>query len=194
MSRYSEKSTLTPLNSINRRNFIKTTLVGITGWSLMQSCNLEYTFSWRVLTLEEGELLDALVEQIIPTDEWPGARDAGVTNYIDQQLAGFLSDLLPQYQISLEKIQQSCKKRFSVNFEELGWDAQTRYLEKMETGKSDPEVWDQDEDKNFFQTLVRHTMQGFYGGARHGGNKKFISYKMLELDYPFIVGQNRYSD
>ena len=35
-------------------------------------------------------------------------------------------------------------------------------------------------------------MQGFYGSPRHGGNKDYASYRMLGLDYPNIIGQNRY--
>ena len=36
------------------------------------------------------------------------------------------------------------------------------------------------------------TMQVFYGAPRHGGNKNFMSYKMLGLDMPVVTGQNRY--
>jgi gluconate 2-dehydrogenase gamma chain len=36
-------------------------------------------------------------------------------------------------------------------------------------------------------------MQGFYGSPRHGGNRNYVSYKMLGLEYPVVMGQNRYS-
>jgi len=36
-------------------------------------------------------------------------------------------------------------------------------------------------------------MQGYYGSPRHGGNKDNMSYKMLKLDYPVVIGQNRYN-
>ena len=35
-------------------------------------------------------------------------------------------------------------------------------------------------------------MQGFYGSPRHGGNRNYVSYKMLGLEYPRVIGQNRY--
>jgi gluconate 2-dehydrogenase gamma chain len=35
-------------------------------------------------------------------------------------------------------------------------------------------------------------MQGFYGSPRHGGNRGFVSFRMIGIDYPRIVGQNRY--
>jgi len=35
-------------------------------------------------------------------------------------------------------------------------------------------------------------MQGFYGSPRHGGNRNYASYKMMGLEYPRLIGQNRY--
>ena len=42
--------------------------------------------------------------------------------------------------------------------------------------------------------IIKHSMQGFYGPPRHGGNKNYISYKIMDLDYPYVVGQNRYRE
>jgi gluconate 2-dehydrogenase gamma chain len=35
-------------------------------------------------------------------------------------------------------------------------------------------------------------MQGYYGSPIHGGNKDYMSFDMLGLDYPLNIGQNRY--
>jgi gluconate 2-dehydrogenase gamma chain len=37
-----------------------------------------------------------------------------------------------------------------------------------------------------------HTMQGFYGDPRHGGNRDRASWKMVGLSYPPIRGQEKY--
>ena len=37
-------------------------------------------------------------------------------------------------------------------------------------------------------------MQGFYGSPRHGGNRNYASYRMLGLEYPPVLGQNRYRE
>jgi gluconate 2-dehydrogenase gamma chain len=34
-------------------------------------------------------------------------------------------------------------------------------------------------------------MQGFYGSPRHGGNRDYLSYRMLGIDYPQVIGRNR---
>src|SRR5262245_60928028 len=48
--------------------------------------------------LEEGDLadLEAVTAQIIPTDSTPGAREAGVVQFIDRALASFLAPLAPE--------------------------------------------------------------------------------------------------
>jgi gluconate 2-dehydrogenase gamma chain len=40
--------------------------------------------------------------------------------------------------------------------------------------------------------LVSHTMEGFYGDPRHGGNRDRVSWKMLKLPYPPVRGRLHY--
>lgn len=178
-------------SNLSRRRFLALTFWGAGGLCLLSRCNLPSS-SWRVISDDEATLLDALVEQIIPTDEWPGAKEAHVTNYIDRQLAGFYSRYRETYRTSLAAIQQSSTKRFGKKFEELEYEVQTDFLKLMESGSlADDEWWGEGADRNFFNLLRDHTMQGFYGSPRHGGNYSNISYKMLRLDYPDVVGQDR---
>ncbi len=178
---------------ISRRHFISLSFVGIGGILL-----LSLPFSklpknqWRYLTNEEGILLDALAEQIIPTDETMGGRDAGVTNFIDKQLMGPYSRYKENYRKGLMLIQKTCKKRFQKQFEDLPWNEQTKFLQLMEVGKLDDTNWENGFDCDFFDLIRSHSMQGFYGSPRHGGNKNNVSFKMMKLDYPVIIGQNRY--
>ena len=179
-------------NKLNRRRFITLSVIGASGMCLLGRCANPPLSPWRFLTKQEGTLLDALVEQIIPTDEWPGARDAGVTNFIDKQLVGPYIRYQDVYRRGMAAIQDTCKSEFQKAFETLHFDLQTKFLEKMESGKMKGDLWTRGLDREFFGLLRNHTMQGFYGSPRHGGNKGNISYKMLQLDYPVIIGQNRY--
>src|SRR5690349_9882172 len=44
---------------------------------------------WLFFTADEAALVDAIVDRLIPTDELgPGAKDSGVTTFIDRQLTG----------------------------------------------------------------------------------------------------------
>lgn len=178
---------------ISRRYFISLSLTGIGGMLLLSLPLNKFTKShWRYLTNDESVLLDALVEQIIPTDETIGGKDAGITNFIDKQLNGPYSRYQETYRKGLMLVQKTCKKRFQKKFEELTWDEQTKVLKLMSTGKLNDENWENGFDAEFFELFRDHSMQGFYGSPRHGGNKNNVSYKMLKLDYPVIISQNRY--
>ena len=63
----------------------------------------------------------------------------------------------------------------------------------MEGGKMEGLQWEDGFDRYFFRLIRDYSMQGFYGSPRHGGNNNNISYKMMKLDYPVIIGQNRYN-
>ena len=62
----------------------------------------------------------------------------------------------------------------------------------MESGRAPRECWTNPASGEFFHLVREHTMQGFYGSPRHGGNRNYCSYKMIGLEYPRIMGQNRY--
>ena len=178
--------------NLTRRRFIALSVMGAGGMCLLTKCANPTLSRWRFLTEEESILLDALVEQIIPTDEWQGGRDAGITNFIDKQLVGPYSRFQQTYRKGLLALRKTCKDKFQKQFEELQWDDQTRLLETMEVGKMGGGNWENGLDWQFFGLLKDHSMQGYYGSSRHGGNKNNESYKMLKLDYPVIIGQNRY--
>ena len=178
---------------LSRRSFITLSVIGAGGMCLLGRCANPPLSKWRFFTDLEAVLLDALAEQIIPTDEWPGGRDAGVTNFIDKQLVGPYARYQEIYRKGLAAIQTTCKSKFQKRFEEMEWDEQTKLLEAMSSGKIKGDPMEKGFDQRYFFSLIRnHSMQGFYGSPRHGGNKNNVSYKMLKLDYPVIIGQNRY--
>jgi gluconate 2-dehydrogenase gamma chain len=178
--------------TINRRQFIKG--LSLAGSSLMflPACHRDISF-WRVLSDSEAKLLTAIAEQIIPADEDPGATDAGVVNFIDKQLAGFYSDMRDIYSNGLEAFQDYCREKAGNNFEELDWETQTSLLIELEANKTEHPYFRENSGTQFFTMLRNHTMQGFYGSPRHGGNKNYVSYKMMKVDYPHVIGRNIYT-
>ena len=44
------------------------------------------------------------------------------------------------------------------------------------------------DEKAFFELVRAHTMQGYYGTPRHGGNRDAVSWRMLGLDEPPLAG------
>ena len=60
--------------------------------------------SFEVFTPDQAKEVEAIAARIIPTDELPGATEAGVVYFIDRALKTFASDNLPQYQTGLAEV------------------------------------------------------------------------------------------
>jgi gluconate 2-dehydrogenase gamma chain len=178
--------------TLTRREFMKLAAVGASTVGFIAGCNPPPPSGRLFLEDNEASLLEAIAEQIIPTDDWPGGRDAGVATFIDRQLAGPYRRFQQDYRNGLAGITAICQRRSRKRFEELSWDEQTSFLQEMEFGKLDEGPWKDGFGKRFFEMLRRHSLQGYYGSPRHGGNRNYVSYKMIGLDYPQILGQNRY--
>jgi gluconate 2-dehydrogenase gamma chain len=46
----------------------------------------------------------------------------------------------------------------------------------------------------FFDLILAHTLQGFYGDPRHGGNRNMASWRMLGLACPPVRGRRQSGD
>lgn len=148
---------------------------------------------YRFFSEAEARLLIAICEQIIPRDDAPGATDAGVIFYIDRQLATVFVRHQQTYRLGLESFRQTCLELYQVPFEQLAFEKQTEALRLIESGKVPPKLWGDRWPAAFFGLVLDHTRQGFYGSPRHGGNRDYVSYRMLGLAYPNLIGQNRYA-
>lgn len=177
------------IKSISRRNFIRMSAIGA-GCLCLTGCYNAPGHYHYVLTAEEAGIVDSLADQIIPPDEFAGGSEAGVTNYIDRQLAGFYNDQVDMYRTCLKALDKTCKEVYGKEFTALDFDTQLEYLTEIEEGKYNDADWHGYTASSFFGTLRNHCLQGFYGSPRHGGNKNYVSYRMMKLDYPLIIGRN----
>jgi gluconate 2-dehydrogenase gamma chain len=160
--------------------------VGITRWALTAPP------PFRFFSDAEAALLIVICEQIIPGDDFPGATEARVIYYIDRQLFGPLARHQQIYRHGLASFRQTCLQLYKTSFEELPFQQQAEALLQIEEGKAPKEFWGDLSQKAFFDLVIDHTRQGFYGSPRHGGNYQYASYRMLGLAYPNLIGQNRY--
>ncbi len=177
--------------SSSRRDFLRLILISAGASSLLGGCGHQ-TSRWRVFSESEALLADAVTEQIIPRDQDPGARDAGVINFIDKQLAGHYRKYQSDYRSGLAGVEETSQALYQRSFLRLKWEEQTTVLKALESDNPPGKSWQSQSSRAFFEMIRDHTMQGFYGSPRHGGNRGYASYRMLGLDYPPIVGQNRY--
>jgi gluconate 2-dehydrogenase gamma chain len=168
-------------DSIRRRRFLAIGLTA-TASGLLVSCGRSGGGAhWQFFTAAEARTVDAICEQIIPSDKDPGARQAGVVNFIDLQLTRPYKRYRDAYRKGIAGVEAASDRRFGKPFVDLPSEQQTEILTQVEA-----------KDKEFFALIRAHTMQGFYGDPRHGGNRGEVSWKMLGLPNPPVRGRLPY--
>ena len=138
---------------------------------------------YRVLTEPEAKTLDSWCEALIPSDSSPGASWAKVPRYIDIQLTRKFRKLLPRYREALAAMERWGRQPDAP--------AMTGRLESMEQGKAPRELF-ADGGRDAFEMVLAHTMQGFYGSPRHGGNRDYVSWTMLGVPPMPVRGREQY--
>jgi gluconate 2-dehydrogenase gamma chain len=96
------------------------------------------------------------------------------------------------YRQGIRGIEQVSFKMFGRRFTELSPERQDEVLKELEGGGAAGEARKGVASNDFFSLILSHTMQGFYGDPRHGGNRARVSWKMLGLPYPPIRGRLHY--
>ena len=140
--------------------------------------------SHRFFTDSEAATVNALCERIIPADEDPGAAWAGVVEFIDRKLVGYHRRYQSLYRIGIKGVGESSLTLFNQEFIGLANAQQDELLRQLESNRAPGAAWRQVSASDFFSRLVDHTLEGFYGGPRHGGNRDAASWRMLGLPTP----------
>jgi len=135
---------------------------------------------FQYLTPEQAATIEAICEQIIPADEDPGAKWAGVVHYIDLGLAGDLKEYRPVYEAGLKRLAALTREIGTRSFPELDFAVQTQILEKLE--KDELREGAGATGREFFELVRRHTIEGFWGDPKYGGNREMIGWKILQFE------------
>jgi gluconate 2-dehydrogenase gamma chain len=175
---------------ITRRKFMQITATAA-AVSPIVSC-AELKRPWRFFTEAEAQTLGAICERLIPADQDPGAGWAGVVNFLDLQLTGPYRKFRATYRQGLAGTDQTSQILFERRFADLDARQQDDVLRALEKGRAQGDTWKRLSAEQFFDLVLTHTMQGFYGDPRHGGNREGVSWRMLGLPYPPIRGRLRY--
>ena len=124
------------------------------------------------ITPQEAVELAAVVDQIIPLDETPGASEIGVVYFIDVALGGFMAGAAPALRQGLEDLQQRAKSVRQQNhrFSELSFEQQTAVLTDVE-------------DTAFFGRLHFLTMIGMFCLPKYAGNRDKLGWDLLGFDH-----------
>jgi len=132
-----------------------------------------------VLTPAEWKLVEAMSGRIIPSDDEPGAIEAGVVNFVDKALANEDKALKPIYAAGLAGVDAVAKRRFAKPFVALAAADQDAVLAALESGKA--EGWPKGAvgAADFFAAIRSHTVFGFLCDPAYGGNREYVGWKVV---------------
>ena len=203
---------------LTRRHLFAASLVG--GASLLASTSLARTIAggipWvagmdpeprgfdglRFLTDAERRCVDAIVSRLIPTDDaGPGAREAGVIDFIDNQLAGqfgrgerwymrgpfvegteqqgYQSEQTPAElnRAAIESLDKYSRDRFDGKvFAELPEAEQDAILKRMDEGELE---LDGVSASAYFSMVHENAIEGFFCDPIYGGNRDMIGWRYV---------------
>lgn len=111
---------------------------------------------------EPARDLDAMTAHLIPTDDTPGAREAGTVSFIDRALSTFYHAHRAEFLADYEAF----AKRSATRFADLSAHDQIAMLRSIENTR-------------FFGTLRFLTVLGFLASPSYGGNRNGIGWRTI---------------
>lgn len=129
---------------------------------------------------DDSLTIAAFAERLMPGAPGnPGARDAGVLNYIDLALAGAYADQQEFYRSGLAALDAHCRKTLNAPFRRLSAAQQDQVVTALEQGKAPEFTWPS--AQAFFNTVRTHTMEGMFADPVYGGNKNFAGWRLVNF-------------
>lgn len=118
--------------------------------------------------VKSAPAIESLAETILPEDDTPGARKAGVIYFIDRALVTFSRDSQRLYRRGLKNTQAVHKRLFphSSGIETLNAEERIQLVQAIEKTE-------------FFRILREHTVMGFLAHPSWGGNKDEVGWKLI---------------
>lgn len=126
------------------------------------------------------ETLRTVVDCLIPADQFPGAYEAGVCDYLLKLFETDLRDEAEFFSTGLDSIELEAQARFGEPFASLTPEQQTITLEAIQQGDV-LTAW-QISPQRFFEMLVCTTAEGFYSDPQQGGNRSAVSWTMTGFE------------
>jgi gluconate 2-dehydrogenase gamma chain len=185
------------MNELNRRDFLLRAGTGLSAvwitanWpELLSAATHAHSAAktptppkFEFFTPEEAAEIEAIAARIIPTDETPGAREAGVVYFIDRGLATFAADDQKTYREGLPELQARVSEMFpsASKFSGLSVEQQDEVLHSFDehTVASRRSLRARPAAQNFFGTLQQHTIAGFLIDPDYGGNHDGAGWKVI---------------
>lgn len=125
----------------------------------------------EILTAADAAVIEAAASRLIPSDDTPGAREAGVIYFIDRALGTFAADSRDDYAKGLPVLQAKTQELFPsvARFSQANADQQDAILKALE-------------GQPIFELILSHTVMGFLCDLARGGNRGEAGWKLVGYD------------
>ena len=119
------------------------------------------------LAADDARDVDAMAAQIIPTDESPGAHEAGAVYFIDYSLRTWQAARAEQFRSGLKDFQAKFAAAHpGTRFADADSATQIQFLRSVET-------------EGFFGGVRTLTLIGLFALPQYGGNRDGIGWKLI---------------
>jgi len=145
---------------------------------------------FEFLKPEEALEIEAMASRIIPSDETPGAKEAGVIYFIDRALVTFAMDSQDVYRDGLVDANTLLNEKFPgvKKFSAASPEQQDALLDALSSSK--PKLTSSRRNRmgsgaqSFFETLRYHTIAGFLiaPDSDRRGNRDGVGWKVIGRD------------
>lgn len=179
------------------------TINGVMAWKPGFAVNPVETdaHGYRFFNPDEAAFMEAAVDRIIPPDHnGPGAKEAGVTYFIDRQLLGdfgrgdhyYLQGPWPQgtktqgyqsrftpadlYRAGIKGVDGWCKDQHGHLFRDLSADLQDSTFKACESGDAKLQGVS---SKTWFTLFLQNVQEGYWSDPIYGGNRNMAGWKMI---------------
>lgn len=125
---------------------------------------------FTTLGADEAAEFEAIAARIIPTDDTPGATEAGVIYFMDNVLGTSRSETLAPMRQGLAELRASARSTYQASaFHQLESAQQDALLTAIETTP-------------FFNTMRYLTIAGMFTLPEYGGNRDGIGWKLIGFE------------
>lgn len=172
--------------------------------SLLQSCESESRLNWQPLFFDEGEarFIAAIVDELLPRTDTPGALDVKVDLFIDKVVAKtFSTEGQKHFRSEIGNFNEACSQKLGTDFVGLNDDQKRELLRtaEAESGKFSGSVWGtavgKQEPIGFYRSLKSMAIWAYFTSEEIG--EKVLNYDPIPQEYlgciPLSEVGNRYS-
>lgn len=130
--------------------------------------------AFKTLGAEEAAEFAAIAARIIPTDDTPGATEAGVIYFMDNVLGTTRAEILVPIREGLSELQATAQSTYgTASFAALTPEQQDTLLKGIE-------------DSSFFGTMRYLTIAGMFTLPEYGGNRDYAGWKLIGFEHRHV--------